>query len=78
MLVSFLTKESYFLSHSRWIARIWVFLVLSFGKFKSFWMLAEPKEEECKSRMIKISFLSLLAIFIHWLTDDSKGYKWIL
>lgn len=78
MFVSFLTQESYLLAHSGWIARVRVLNVLSVGKLKRIWILAEPKEEESKRRMIKESFLCLLAVLIHRLTDDSKRYEWIL
>ena len=50
-----------------------VFTELFLGKLHSFWVSFKPSEEESVSGQVKESILRLLAILVHWITNNTKA-----
>ena len=55
------------------VTLIRVFTELFLGKLYSFWVSFKPSEEESVGGQVEESILRLLAILVHWITNNTKA-----
>ena len=60
------------------VTLIRVFTKLFFGKLDTIWVSLKPCEEESISGQVEEIILRLLAILVHWITNNTKVYQRIL